>query len=243
VRQRFWRSSDVEGENHDRPRASSKLVTEPGANKPKALMVIYEDFLCPICGDFERSIGPTVSKLIDIGAIAADYAVLAILDPRPNTQHYSSRAGAAALCVADESIDAFRRFHNELFSKGIQPQESGTNFPDNAQLIEYARVVGVSGAVSNCVNSGKYIDKVNHAAAASHIDETPTILINGERYLPVDTRRSGRQDQSNRGRHAGHWHRCHCCAVTTVTLCCPPRWSTFLRRGVIRRARAACPQR
>jgi protein-disulfide isomerase len=46
-----------------------------------------------------------VNKLIDTGAVAAAY------------------------CVADESIDAFRRFHAALYAQ--QPEETATVFPDN----------------------------------------------------------------------------------------------------------------
>jgi protein-disulfide isomerase len=147
------------------------------------VVTFYEDFLCPACGNFERNFGPTVSKLIDIGAIAADYSMVSILDSSKN-QNYSSRAGAAALCVADESIDAFRRFHNHLFSTGVQPDERATSFPDNAKLIEIAREAGVVGKVPDCVNSGKYLDKVTGEAAAANITATPTIKINGENYDP-----------------------------------------------------------
>jgi protein-disulfide isomerase len=144
----------------------------------------YEDFLCPACGNFERTYGPTVSKLIDTGAIAADYSMVAILDSAQN-QNYSSRAGAASLCVADASIDAYRRFHTALYSKSIQPDERGPNFPDNAKLIELAREAGVVGTVPDCINSGKYLDKVKGAAAANKINATPTIKINGNDYEPT----------------------------------------------------------
>ncbi|EUA55709.1 putative transmembrane protein [Mycobacterium intracellulare 1956] len=63
--------------NHKKPAAtgagdtvrvtSSKLVTQPGTNNPKAVVTFYEDFLCPACGNFERTFGPTVSRLIDVG--------------------------------------------------------------------------------------------------------------------------------------------------------------------------------
>lgn len=163
---------------------SSKLVTQPGTSNPKAVVSFYEDFLCPACGNFERTFGPTVSKLIDIGAIAADYSMVAILDS-PRNQNYSSRAGAAALCVADESIDAYRRFRTALYSQGIQPDERGSSFPDNAKLIELAREAGVAGKVPDCINSGKYLAKVTGAAAADKINATPTIKINGNEYEPT----------------------------------------------------------
>jgi protein-disulfide isomerase len=162
---------------------SSKLVTQPGTSNPKAVVALYEDFLCPACGNFERTFGPTVSKLIDIGAIAADYSMVAILDS-PRNNDYSSRAGAAALCVADESMDAFRRFHTALYSTGIQPKEDGSSFPDNAKLIELAREAGVVGKVPDCINSGKYTSKVSGAAQAAGITGTPTIKINGAPYQP-----------------------------------------------------------
>lgn len=173
----------VTGEGDNVRVVSSKVVNQPGTNNPKAVVTFYEDFLCPACGNFERTFGPTVSKLIDVGAIAADYRMVAILDSQKNN-NYSSRAGAAALCVADESIDAFRRFHSALFSTDIQPDERGTSFPDNARLIEIARVDGVVGKVPDCINSGKYLSRVAGEAAAAHINATPTIKINGQDYEP-----------------------------------------------------------
>ncbi len=163
---------------------SSKLVTQPGTSNPKAVVTLYEDFLCPMCAQFERTFGPTVSKLIDIGAIAADYSMVAILDS-PGNQNYSSRAGGAAMCVADESIDAFRRFHTALFSPDIQPSERGTSFPDNARLIELARESGVAGKVPDCINSGKYVAKVAGECELTKVCQTPTIRINGDNYEPT----------------------------------------------------------
>ncbi|MGO8849686.1 DsbA family protein [Mycobacterium sp.] len=162
---------------------SSKLVTQPGTSNPKAVVAFYEDFLCPACGNFERTFGPTVSKLIDIGAIAADYSMVSILDS-PKNQDYSSRAGAAALCVADESLDAFRRFHAALYSTNIQPDERASRFPDNARLIELAREAGVVGKVPDCISSAKYLSKVTSEAGAAGISATPTIKINGADYDP-----------------------------------------------------------
>ncbi len=40
---------------------SSKLVTQAGTTNPKAVVSFYEDFMCPACGIFVRTFGPTVS--------------------------------------------------------------------------------------------------------------------------------------------------------------------------------------
>ena len=169
--------------NHGNDKAirvtSSKLITKPGTNEPKAVLSLYEDFLCPVCGQFEKLDGSTVNNLIDTGAAAADYHMVAILDSA-QTQHYSSRAAAAAYCVVDQSTDAFRRFHAALYAQ--QPSEAGSSFPDNAALIETARQAGAGGDVADCINSGKYLDVVKGIAKAAKITATPTIRINGQDY-------------------------------------------------------------
>lgn len=163
---------------------SDKLVTQDDSSEPKATVTFYEDFLCPGCGNLERTFGATVSRLIDIGAIAADYHMVAILDSAA-TDNYSSRAGAAAYCVADESVDAFRRFHAALFTEQIQPEEVGGNYLDNDRFIELARQAGAAGHVPDCINSGKYRKMVAGMAKVAGIRASPTVRINGEDYRPT----------------------------------------------------------
>ena len=166
--------------------ASPQLITKDGSDEPKAVISLYEDFLCPACKNFELAFGSTINQLIDTGAVAADYYMLAILD-RPQNQDYSSRSGGAAYCVADESKDGlkeeFRRFHTALFA--TQPSEMGTSFPSNAQLIETARQSGAAGAVTECVNGERYVEMVKGMAAATEVRATPTIRINGEDWKPT----------------------------------------------------------
>jgi len=158
---------------------SSKLIKNEGTDEPKAVLSMYEDFLCPHCGEFEKQFGPTVRKLIDAGAVAADYYMVAILD-RPQNQNYSSRAGGAAYCVADESTEAFQRFHDALFQQ--QPSEAAPVYPDNARLVEIARLSGAAGTVPDCIDKGTYTEMVKGMAAATNIEATPTVRINGEDY-------------------------------------------------------------
>jgi protein-disulfide isomerase len=151
---------------------SGKLITKPGTNEPKVVLGLFEDFLCPACRNLETSFGHTINALIDTGAVAADYHMVAILDRQQN-QHYSSRAGAAGYCVADQSIDAVRRFHASLFSPQVQPAEDASGFPDNAALIAMVRQAGADGDVADCINAGRYAQPVRDLAAAANIRSTP----------------------------------------------------------------------
>lgn len=158
--------------------ASSNLIIDPATGQPAVVLSMYEDSLCPYCREFEETFGATVDKLIDTGAVAADYYMVAILD-RPG-RDYSSRAGAAAYCVADESIDAFRSFHAALYTH--QPAESAASFPDNAALIDLARQAGAGDAAADCINNGSYTGMVAAMADATNVSHTPTVRINGQDY-------------------------------------------------------------
>ncbi|RAV14496.1 hypothetical protein DQP55_07890 [Mycolicibacterium sp. GF69] len=169
-----------EGETRAVRVASSEVITKEGTSEPKAVISMFEDFLCPACGNFEKQFGPTLNKLIDSGAVAVDYHMVSILDRAG--QGYSTRAANAAYCVADADNAAFRRFHSALFAQ--QPPEGVGPFPDNARLIEVARQAGVTGEVPACINNGRYNDMVKGLAKASGVNSTPTIRINGEDYSP-----------------------------------------------------------
>lgn len=159
--------------------ASNSVITKEGTDEPKAVISLYEDALCPHCAALEQQFGPTLANIADSGAAAVDYYMVGILD-RPQNNNYPSRAGGAAYCVADESVDAFKRFHSALFAQ--QPSEMGTSYPDNAQLVELARQAGASGTVPECINKGTYVDMVAGMAGATGIKATPTLRINGEEY-------------------------------------------------------------
>jgi len=156
---------------------SGNLITDPDG-QPTVVLSMYEDSLCPYCRKFEHTFGATVDKLVATGAVAADYHMVAILD-RPN-RDYSSRAGAAAYCVADESIDAFRRFKTALYAH--QPAESAASFPDNAALIDLARQAGAGDATADCINADTYTGMVAGLADATNVEHTPTVRINGQDY-------------------------------------------------------------
>jgi len=160
---------------------SGALIKKDGTDEPKAVLSLYEDFLCPACGNFEKQFGNTVNKLIDSGAVAADYYMVSILDRQGDG--YSTRAANAAYCVAGDSTEAFRRFHAALYAQ--QPEEGVGPFPDAARLTEVARQAGAGGEVPKCIQEETNADMVSGLAAATNVNSTPTIRINGEDYRPT----------------------------------------------------------
>ena len=163
--------------------SSGALIKKPGSDEPKAVLSVYEDFQCPHCRDFEKTFGSAMNKLVESGAAAVDYYMVALPGLDKGNKGYSTRAANAGYCVGDEDKDAFARFHSALFAQ--QPEEGSGAGPDNAALIETARQAGVTGGVAECINRGKYNEMVKGLATAATITATPTIRLNGEDISPA----------------------------------------------------------
>jgi protein-disulfide isomerase len=102
---------------------------------------VYEDFLCPICHEFENESGAALRQMADAGKITLRYHPIAILDRASNGTRYSTRSAAAAAAAAEGG--RFREYHDVLFAN--QPAE-GTDGLDDAKLIELGRSVGLTGS-------------------------------------------------------------------------------------------------
>jgi protein-disulfide isomerase len=139
---------------------------------------IYEDFICPACGDFEKSAGSTVSQLVTDGKVTVVYHPIAILDRYSSTE-YSTRAAAASAAAAQGG--KFAEFHNALFAQ--QPEENSAGLSD-AELVEIGKSVGLSDAAfANAVTDGTYrgwAAKVTETASARGVTGTPTVLVAGK---------------------------------------------------------------
>jgi protein-disulfide isomerase len=140
---------------------------------------IYEDFMCPICHEFEASSGATLKQLVSDKKVTVRYHPIAILDRYSNGTKYSTRAAAAA--AAAGAAGKFAEYHQVLFDN--QPDEN-SNGLDNAELIRLGKSAGLTDAAfGDAVNSGKYESwaaKVTETASAKGVTGTPTVLVNGK---------------------------------------------------------------
>ncbi|GAB4100520.1 DsbA family protein [Sinomonas halotolerans] len=152
---------------------------EPSAKGEPVKVVLYIDFICPACKQFEDTYGRKLTQLRDAGAITLEYRPLGFLD-RQSTTNYSSRAANAAACVVNSTPEKYAAFFDALFAQ--QPAEGGAGLSDD-KLKEIAK--GLGADIDQCVEDKTYRPMVKYdtqLAAASGVTGTPTAIVEGKQW-------------------------------------------------------------
>ena len=142
-------------------------------------VVLYVDFICPVCKNFEAQYNEQLTALRNEGKITVEYRALGFLDNR-STTNYSSRAANAAACVVNQSPEKYAEFVDALFAN--QPAEGGAGLSDD-KLKSMASDMGVN--IDSCVNDKTYRPYVKFTtkeAAAIGVTGTPTVFVDGKQW-------------------------------------------------------------
>jgi len=143
-------------------------VGKPGA---KATVDVYADFLCPICGTFEKSNRQQIEQAINNGQLQVKYHMVPLLNQRSSPPGYSLDSANAALAAADAG--KFVQFHDALFKS--QPEEGGRGY-DKAQLTQLGKDLGITDPkFAADVNAGTYNEQIN--AAFTQVSNDPALEI------------------------------------------------------------------
>ena len=171
----------------DTTNASAATGVRVGNQQAPVLVDVYEDFQCPICNDLEQSgLMADFAAKIKATNIKVNYHVMSFLDSLSNGNKYSSRAANAGYCAADQSPNAFLKFHDLLYGKtggqNNQPAERTNGKPDS-QLIDWGKQAGITSAdFSTCVTGNQHKDlvaAVTEAASKRGVNGTPTVYVGG----------------------------------------------------------------
>jgi protein-disulfide isomerase len=168
------RGGDVE------PVAESDYSVTIGPEDAPHQLVVYEDFLCPGCGQFEATTADRLAELAEAGEVRVDYRPFVLLD-RLGT--YSARATAAFGVVKEESGDEVaKEFHDLLFAD--QPAE-GSEYPEADWLVEKAVQAGADeAAVREGIEAGEndFSRAATEEARDAGVTGTPTLILDGETF-------------------------------------------------------------
>ncbi|WP_430868380.1 DsbA family protein [Demequina aurantiaca] len=141
---------------------------------------IYEDFMCPICGQFEETNAADLDALREAGDISVYYHPISILDSYSLGTNYSTRAANAAATVADQAPEYFHAFSELLYTN--QPEE-GTEGLSDDEIAVIAVSVGVPQDVADSLSGGdfnKWVLAATDQSSKDGVGGTPTVMVNGE---------------------------------------------------------------
>ncbi len=161
------------------PKGADGYAVPSGDPDAPVTVTIYEDFLCPFCGDFESLASQWLPEYVDAGDVRVRYAVVAILN---GGDDYSARSANAYAAVLDSSGPAAaQEFHDLLYAN--QPEEGGDGLPDE-ELLDLAKEAGAErAAVADALAEGtfeQWVENATDAMGDEDVEGTPTVFVDGE---------------------------------------------------------------
>ena len=167
------------------------VATKPAADSKAIVIQLFVDYMCPVCGAFEKANSEQITTLVKQGAATIEIHPVAILDNASVGSRYSTRAANAAACVANFSPNQFYDFSALLFSKQPKEQTAGLT---NAQLTSLTVDAKVKqpAKVASCISDETFktwtADVTTRAVSNPKLLSaqgqfgTPTVLVNGSKY-------------------------------------------------------------
>ncbi len=142
---------------------------------------VFEDFQCPVCGQFEKAFGATLTSMADAGQVKLVVHTLSFLDTNLKNDS-STRSANAVACASDAG--KFLEYHAAVFA--AQPVKEGDGYTD-AQLTEFATTAGITGPAlttwQTCTSTSQYVQYVKDVQTAAEkegVFGTPTLKLNGK---------------------------------------------------------------
>ncbi|MET8326033.1 DsbA family protein [Streptomyces sp. NPDC005181] len=155
-----------------------------GKSTAKKTLELYEDSRCPICAQFEQTVGETVHKDVDAGKYKVKYIGATFID---NSGGEGSKNALSALGAAlNVSPQAFLDYKYALYSAKYHPEETDDKFAKDSYLIKVANTVdGLKDnkAFQTDVNDGTYDNwamKMSATFDKSGVQGTPTLKMDGK---------------------------------------------------------------
>lgn len=163
--------------------APEELTTIPAVGEPAdgepAQIVVYADFNCVHCAEFESQNSEQLQSWLKDGKATVEYRMVNFLSA-PNNKNYSARSANAAYCVAAAKPEAYNEFTTGLFM--AWEGHGGKGLSDD-ELIQRADALGVD--IEGCLKDNTYrpaVEWATNKAKAAGVAGTPTVFVDGKNW-------------------------------------------------------------
>lgn len=158
-------------------------------------IMVYLDYRCPHCMEFEMKNGEYLAGLIAAGNTTVEVIPLSFMDRMSEESYYSSRATGAVACFTDLQPASAWKAHATLLTPQVQPGVGPGLSNDELITALQQGVEGMSKSVGECIKHERFVPFAqglngwvfqnpvpNTIAESVRIEGTPTILVNGLVY-------------------------------------------------------------
>lgn len=172
-------STDVDADSSS---SASTFGVTIGPDDAPNKVVVYEDFLCPYCGELEKRTREDFTRLADEGKLQVEYRPFDLLGHGDESSYSVRAAGAFSIVLEKSGATVAKKFHDLLFEN--QPAETSSDMPDNSALADLAVEAGADESdVRDAIEAGDgndWVVKATKSATDAGVRSTPTVLVNGE---------------------------------------------------------------
>lgn len=157
-------------------------------------VVVYLDYMCPYCGQFEQVNGEMLTQLAASGDIALEIHPISFLDNLSQGTEYSTRAANAMAAVANYQPEVFLDANAALFANQPGENTSGLTNDEIWSILQSAGVTdeNVKKAMED-ETFNKWVSQMTDRAmnedlpyltgdAKAPLSGTPTVIIGGTLY-------------------------------------------------------------
>lgn len=150
-------------------------------------IILYVDYRCPHCMDFEAANGPLLTELVGNGAATLEVVPLSFVD-----RTYSPLMAGAFTCVVSEQPDAAWVTHTALFGSELREVEPTT---DTLVSVIDDATGGLDAATADCIATEQFVPFVaalnvwatsnpvpNAVDESLRVTGTPLAVVNGTPY-------------------------------------------------------------
>ncbi|OQD54698.1 disulfide bond formation protein DsbA [Streptomyces phaeoluteigriseus] len=174
-----------------------------GKSTAKKTLKLYEDPRCPVCAQFEQTVGSTVEKDFEAGKYKIQFIGGTFLDGdtdedgklQVGSRGEGSKNAMSALGAAlNVSPEAFLEYKTALYSAKYHPEESDDQFKSDDYLIKVANSVDAlknNTKFQNAVKNGTY-DAWALAMSQTFntnkddVNGTPSLVMDGKKLTGAD---------------------------------------------------------
>ncbi len=144
---------------------------------------LFEDFNCPICGQFEKANGASLATMVNDGKVKIRYHMLSFIDDHNGGTYSHRSSGAFAAADTYAGSDKAFQLHAALYAN--QPDETSKAGLSNEKIVQLAQSVGITEPqFETSVNNGDFngwVAEVADLGSKAGVTGTPTLYINEQK--------------------------------------------------------------